>query len=118
MPTMVSIVRARQTKVGRPEPRFGVEAVEHVQPQPIEIVHAHPRVDGVEHRVGIVAVRQLEIVRRELGGTTLDPVEAGAIVSRRGDEAIVDEALRQRLLVGVEEVRVRHAKYSRAVAQI
>lgn len=89
-----------------------------MQPQAVEIVDTHPRVDAVEHRVGIVAVRQLQIVRRELGSAALDPVEPGAIVGRRGDEAVVDEALRQRLLIGLKEVRIRHAKYSRAVAQI
>ncbi len=89
-----------------------------MQTKAVEIVHAHARMDAVEHRIGIVAVRQFEIVRRKLGGAPLDAVEAGAVVGRRGDEAVVDEALRQRLLIGLKEVGIRHAKYSRAVAQI
>jgi hypothetical protein len=86
--------------------------------QTIEFVDLDPRMHAVEKIERIVAMRQLQIIRGEVRGAALDPVEACTVVRRRRDKAVIDEAAGERLLLRLQEGGVDHAKNSRTTEQI
>ncbi len=61
---------------------------------------------------------QFQIIGGKFGGAALDPVEAGAVIGRSGDKALIDEAAGERLLLRLQERGIDHAKNSRTMAQV